>query len=786
MFPIAVEFFSVVAAHRSRLRYATGRIIGLGSSRQTRGRPIPSVALLADLTDNEPMKGHARREPWACARLLAASITVVVAAVISSATSVCAQEVGEARDGLAGGERVAIASDVQPGLGGGATLHYGLTESVLGQGELHHRFGLMARGGIYPLPWLGVGLNGLFRLDLTSGGPSAGSSFVALESRLTLRAAHSFGALGLGLSAGIWIPGDIRGPAVDFLGHTTIRAGKLSISLQGGYRLDRSGALIRSLPSSETYAYGNLGLTDFVSIGASDYDAVLVGLNITYTAERFELFGESSWDLLLGGPALLESPLRVEVGLRYRLSETLRLVLGAGASLSQRPTLIRGGPLLPIEPRGQLYAGFIAATRFSAPEARTRLQGRVIDEDGKPIVGARVRFERSGEPTRMTTTDDEGRFADPDAADGGYAIRAEADGYEPHEQPTRVTAEGTTTVELMLRRSLASVEEDDAGVDDTTGQAADARGSDGRRPERRRRAAGPVVVGRVMAGGSPVVGAQVRGRMGRRGRIFEATTDGEGRYELPGLRRGAARIRVDADGYRPQVQRQWVRRRGTIQVDFRLAGADSGRRSARRRAADEPVEVQDGTEPELVSGPAIAEAAVVGQGSVHGIVEAPSGPVAGARVRFRLGRVGRIYETTTNEAGHFSFEAVPTGDARVRVDSPGLRPATEAVYVSTGSMAEMRFSLQPGVLVAEIRGLVRGHGGAPVRALVRIYRRGARESDEPIEINTGEDGIFSLEVRPGPYRISVRAQGHATQRRGVRVERHGVTMVNVDLYRSRR
>ena len=48
-----------------------------------------------------------------------------------------------------------------------------------------------------------------------------------------------------------------------------------------------------------------------------------------------------------------------------------------------------------------------------------------------------------------------------------------------------------------------------------------------------------------------------------------------------------------------------------------------------------------------------------------------------------------------------------------------------------------------------------------------------------------ENGEFELEVPPGAYEVVIEANGHDVQRRRVTVEQLGVTVLNVDLRRSR-
>lgn len=98
-------------------------------------------------------------------------------------------------------------------------------------------------------------------------------------------------------------------------------------------------------------------------------------------------------------------------------------------------------------------------------------------------------------------------------------------------------------------------------------------------------------------------------------------------------------------------------------------------------------------------------------------------------------------------------------------------PPTPAV---PGPVSPPEPALPPG----QIRGLIRTLSGAPIA--------GARVRIEPLGkvVRSGEDGAFRLDVQPGSYTIEVRARGHAPQRRDLRVDENGVTVINVDLRRG--
>ncbi|MDH5491024.1 MAG: carboxypeptidase-like regulatory domain-containing protein [Myxococcales bacterium] len=201
-------------------------------------------------------------------------------------------------------------------------------------------------------------------------------------------------------------------------------------------------------------------------------------------------------------------------------------------------------------------------------------------------------------------------------------------------------------------------------------------------------------------------------------------------------------------------------------------------------------------DPEVVAGSGGGEEAIVEPpptapqtGTVRGIVRSPAGPVEGARVRARIGEetdASEPEETGTDEQGRFELAGLPAGPGILWVDSQGLRMNRQHIEITPGGTLEVRVELEPGLPIGEIRGIVRGADGSAVRATIRVQPRGRFRGGASIEFRNDPDGAFAVEVRPGIYRISVYAQGHAAQRRRVVVEEHGVTLVNVDLLRSRR
>lgn len=93
---------------------------------------------------------------------------------------------------------------------------------------------------------------------------------------------------------------------------------------------------------------------------------------------------------------------------------------------------------------------------FTAPALAQsgRMSGQVVDENGDPIPGARVRAEKAdaNPPVRETTTDDDGRFSLIGFASGPWQVSAEADGYSSDFGTVNVTQSRTPPVDFTLAK----------------------------------------------------------------------------------------------------------------------------------------------------------------------------------------------------------------------------------------------------------------------------------------------------------------------------------------------
>ena len=97
------------------------------------------------------------------------------------------------------------------------------------------------------------------------------------------------------------------------------------------------------------------------------------------------------------------------------------------------------------------------APALSAAQAGTRIAGRVLDPDGRPVSGATVIVEGPTAVPQTVVTDGDGRFTLTDLNPGRYRLRARSSGLTA--APRDVTVESGATAEMDLQARLSAVDE---------------------------------------------------------------------------------------------------------------------------------------------------------------------------------------------------------------------------------------------------------------------------------------------------------------------------------------
>ncbi len=404
-------------------------------------------------------------------------------------------------------------------------------------------------------------------------------------------------------------------------------------------------------------------------------------------------------------------------------------------------------------------------------EAASRLSGSLVDEEGKPVAGARVDLRWLGPPagtvgleprrgggSRSSETGVGGEFSFEELAPGGVELSASADGFLPGEPRTLELppAGEVKDVRLLLRR-------------------------------------GAIVKGRVLdPRGKPVSGARLRAG------TIEATSGADGLYRLLGLSPGSQGLYASHPDYRERIQEIRVEP-GVNAVDVFLedglsvsgrtvdeagdpvAGARVEIRSEdpRARAARAAVSGEDGRFGVVVSEEGSYHLTATrdgfAPGEVTGLKVGPE-PLEGVEVALGRGTsvVGRILGLQPEELAEVAIEARrEDGQAKAgAVDGKGryairhLSPGDWRIRAELAGgrrRAEVTVTVEPGTRQVE-RDLKLGGG---LRFSGRLLYSGEPIASAHVSLTgldvTGErsvlsayDGSFNIDgLDPGHYRLDV-------------------------------
>jgi protocatechuate 3,4-dioxygenase beta subunit len=283
--------------------------------------------------------------------------------------------------------------------------------------------------------------------------------------------------------------------------------------------------------------------------------------------------------------------------------------------------------------------------------AASTIRGKVLDLDGRPIVGASVGMQRTrgeGRGGRSfafsmvidTDTDQNGEFEFENVEPGTIALTAKSTGMQPQEMPSIAVTAGKDLTDLVFTLEP-----------------------------------GATIEGRVTTpDGQPVVGASVgpveeSSEPGRGRFAGGAETDGDGRYRLDSLLPGSTSIEATHDHY-PRAVRSIELKPGVNRLDVVLSGGFD----------------------------------VEGR-----VVDSSGKALVGARVR--LGQGERFFggpEAQSGVDGSFRFAGVASGEYRLDADRDGYAPLEQAVTVrvdkSNVTGVEVRLQIG-GAIFGSLQGL---------------------------------------------------------------------------------
>ena len=180
---------------------------------------------------------------------------------------------------------------------------------------------------------------------------------------------------------------------------------------------------------------------------------------------------------------------------------------------------------------------------------------------------------------------------------------------------------------------------------------------------------------------------------------------------------------------------------------------------------------------------------VIETADVSGIVFDDAGkPVVAANVTVKL--KNHTGTAVTDSRGAYTIAKLPIGQtvdgktdlddtgAEVTAELPNKKPATVTLTLAKGANAVPPLALESALPPGELRGVIRNvRNGQPIaNGTVTVEPGGATAT-------TGSDGLFSLQLPPGHYKITVTAKGLAQQQLDVDIAKNGVAIKNIDMHR---
>jgi len=309
----------------------------------------------------------------------------------------------------------------------------------------NHRFG---RGigtfaiGFAPHELVTVALSLDGRYDRHFGLPTSGDDGYVGDPRVLVRVAKPVGNLRVGGQLGVWIPGrdapSLVASAISFDARALVSlpVGPGLLSVSAGFRVDNSSKSVVDADGNDNRH--SLSFQDRVSLGVSEFHAVLAGAQLALPFGKAFLGLEANMDLFVGaGDTPMGSTeaheatgpiLRFGATAGYHVTpavSVLAFVQGAkvpavdAAELAANDlrlvpyeAMISGGVGLQARFGGSARRGTIRENAIRADVAVVEtadLSGEIVDDTGKPVVGAKVEVKLAN-VTGTGVTDAQGVF----------------------------------------------------------------------------------------------------------------------------------------------------------------------------------------------------------------------------------------------------------------------------------------------------------------------------------------------------------------------------------------
>lgn len=162
------------------------------------------------------------------------------------------------------------------------------------------------------------------------------------------------------------------------------------------------------------------------------------------------------------------------------------------------------------------------------------------------------------------------------------------------------------------------------------------------------------------------------------------------------------------------------------------------------------------------------------------VVDETGHPISDAKVKVVLHASATEPErellVPLSEVNVYQLSDLPLGEAEVTIEAELLEGQRRSIELVENTVIDVTLKKARGV-GSQLRGLVRAYSGRGLPADIRVEPGNAT-------IKCDEKGEFVLDLPPGTYSVTIRAEGYVTQKRRLRVPKEGVTVLNADLQRK--
>jgi Carboxypeptidase regulatory-like domain len=318
--------------------------------------------------------------------------------------------------------------------------------------------------------------------------PGSDDGYVG-DPHLLVRAAKASGNLRFGGQLGIWVPGkdapSVAGSAisVDARALLSLKAGPGLLSFSAGFRLDNSAKSADPM---------KLSVEDRVSLGVSEFHAVLAGASLSVPSGKLFFGAEASVDVFVGkgntpagSTTAHEAPgplVRFGANAGYHITpEWAAIVFVEGAKVPHiSPAELAANDVRLIAYEPTVTGGLGISGQFGGPKKSSNItshdpvditvvetadvSGEVVDETGKPVIGAKVEVKAKNN-TGTAVTDDKGAFTVSKLPvgktekgvttldDTGVEVSVSVDGKKPY-KTTMTLTKGTNAVAKVTLESV--------------------------------------------------------------------------------------------------------------------------------------------------------------------------------------------------------------------------------------------------------------------------------------------------------------------------------------------